>query len=431
MGKYDGKTLLILGSNVGASEIVKYAQENGAHTIVTDYYNKERSLAKRYADECFMISTDDDEGLSSIVKERNVDGILAGVSEFNLLQAMKLSERHGLPFYCTRKQWDTIESKDGFRQLCEKFDVPCPKTFFVGQNENEIPWNEIKYPAIIKPVDANSSRGVHICKTQNDIEYYFNDALSNSTNKRVIIEEFSRGDEFTAHYTICNGNAALACMDNRHPVAVHEGDVTTVPIARIYPSTFLNEYLEKVNPQMVSLCEGIGIKDAVLFIQGLYDDVGETFSVFEAGLRSAGETPCRFLKDINGVDYFQLLVDHALSVKTDYQQEHEDPSLGGAVAAIYSFVAKGAEVGSIVGLEDTVEKLKSVKSTECRYKVGSITPDSDTLRQLMIRFVMECDSREQLSNEISYLNNNIFVKDTNEEEMVIKMDPSRVFEFIN
>ena len=120
MGKFNGKTLLMLGSNVGATDIISYAKANGAYTIAADYYPVERSAAKRCADLALPVSTNDLDALSRIIGEYHVDGVLAGISEFNLLNAMELSRRHNLPFYCTREQWDRIESKDEFRRLCEE-----------------------------------------------------------------------------------------------------------------------------------------------------------------------------------------------------------------------------------------------------------------------------------------------------------------------
>ena len=55
--KFANKTLLVLGSNVMATEIVEYARHNGAYVIVADYYPVEKSAAKRVADEAINIST--------------------------------------------------------------------------------------------------------------------------------------------------------------------------------------------------------------------------------------------------------------------------------------------------------------------------------------------------------------------------------------
>ena len=82
---FNGKTLLVLGSNVGSVEIVHYARAHGAHTIVADYFEPEKSAAKLVADEHALISTADVPQLEQLIKARHIDGVLAGISEFNLL----------------------------------------------------------------------------------------------------------------------------------------------------------------------------------------------------------------------------------------------------------------------------------------------------------------------------------------------------------
>ncbi len=280
MGKFDGKKLLILGSNVGAPDIVRYARENGAWVIAADYYPPERSEAKRLADEAVMLSTADTEALNTLIRSEKIDGVLAGISEFNLLKAMDLCGMNGLPFYCTKEQWNQVESKELFRALCERAGVPCPKTYFSGSEIPDALWETFSYPLVLKPVDACASSGVFICRNEAELRQHIPDAMAFSGKKTIIIEEFVRGSEFTAHYTICGGQAALACVDNRYPVALHEGRVTTIPIARIYPSVFAEAYIEQVNASVLRMCEALGLQDAIIFVQGIHNPEMGEFRIF-------------------------------------------------------------------------------------------------------------------------------------------------------
>ncbi len=425
--KYDGKILLVLGSNVGAVDIVTYAKNNGAYTIVADYYPIERSSAKQMADEAIEISTADVEALVKLVKERHVSGVLAGISEFNLLKAMEIAERTGLPFYFNAEMWESIENKSKFRTLCEKHNIPCPKTYFTGKSISDTVWQRICYPVMVKPVDASSSKGVYYCSDENELRMHAIESIKESTCGEIIVEEYISGDEFTAHYTIADGRVSLASVDNRYPVAVHAGDPTTIPIARIYPFLYLGEYLRQVDPQMKALCKDIGAQNAILFIQGLYNDETNCFSIFEAGLRSAGEAPYRLIRRVNGVNAITVLVDHALSVPSEFDTEKDDPTMKGKCCGIVSFVTKGGVVGKILGLEEAVAVTPSVLEYESRYPEGTETPNGRTLRQLMIRFVMVCDSREQMEHDIKYLNEHITVLGLDGNNMVIKMEPKRVY----
>lgn len=425
--KFSGKRLLVLGSNVGATDIVEYARSHGAIAIVADYLSPEKSAAKQVADEHFLISTSDLEGLIKLVEDQKIDAVLSGISDFNVLNALLLSESCKLPFYCTKAQWDLISRKDRFRDLCQSCRVPTPETFYIGEKIPDDLFPEIPYPVVVKPVDASLSEGVSVCRTEKDLREAEAEALSKSGARKLIVEEYITGHEFSAHYTICNREPFFACLDNRYPAAIHHESKTTIPIARVYPSLFLEEYRKQVNESMLALCREIGMQNGVLFIQGIYKD--NHFFIFEGGLRCAGEAPYRFIEPINGVNFVHLLVDSALLGKTEgYNGKKEDPSLKGKCCGIISFATKGGIVSAIRGLEEAIANTPSVISHECRYPVGADTPSGNTLRQIHLRFVMICESREQMAKDIQYINETVSVLNEQGEDMCFRFDPNQLFE---
>lgn len=424
IGKFQGKRIMVLGSNVGSKDIVLYAMQNGAHTIVADYYPIEKSEAKQVATEHLLISTADTDELANYIKRHPVDAIIAGVHEFNLLQAMKLSEIFHLKFYCTREQWDMIENKALFRRLCYDYRVPCPKTYFIGKEISDDELYKISGPSVIKPVDNGASQGVHFCFSPNDLIKHREDALNSSDSNTIIIEELVQGEEFTAHYTIYDGTITLSSIDNRYPVKVHEGHVTTIPIARMYPCYFIDEYINQVDANIRKLIASLNLKNAVVFFQGLYDPISNRFSIFEGGLRCAGEASYRILEKVNGINYLHMIIDYLLSTDSSFKSEKEDPYLNGHYAGVVSFVSKGGKVGKITGVEETIARINHVIHYENRYPVGYETPKGDTLRQLMLRFVLVCNSKQEMIADIENLNENIDVEDVNGNEMVIKMNPN-------
>lgn len=428
MKKFEGKKILFLGSNVGTLDMIRYAQENGAYTIVADFLPKERSIGKQYADSHVLVSTNDLDSLKIYIEQEGVNGVLAGVSEFNLLNAMKLCNHFNFPFYCTKEQWDQIENKEYFRRLCIQHDVPCPCTYFVGEKLGKDDISRIIYPVIVKPVDGSSSVGITICRDETALLGAVGEAKRCSEVGNFIIEEFAEGEEFAAHYTIANGCASLSCVDNRVPVAVHDGDVTTIPVARVYPSTFINEYIAQVNPQMIRLCQSIGMDTGILFVQGLYNKEKNVFYIFEAGLRCAGEAPYRLIKRVNGISFMDNIVDYALLGRTkDFDISKEDPFLKGKVCCVTSFVSKGGRVGKILHYEETAHALPSIVDSECRYQEGDDTPNGNTLRQIMIRFVLICDSVEQLITDVEYINHAVKVLDVNGNNMCLTFDARSFF----
>lgn len=421
MKKFHNKKLLVLGSNAGSTDIVRYARENGAYTIVADYLEPSKSPAKLIADENVLISTADTEELDKLIKQKNIDGVLSGISEFNILQAMRLSQLNGLRFYCNKEQWDTVENKENFRKLCLQHHIPCPQTYYMGDG-NDIK-DEFHFPLIVKPVDSSSSIGVTICKNQDNFQQAINEAKESSSAHRIIIEEYFDGNEFSAHYSISNGKAGLVSIDNRYPAAVNEGIVTTVPIARVYPSSFIDEYIEQVDTNMKHLCESLHLEFGVLFIQGLYNRRENKFCIFEAGLRCAGEVPYRFIEKINGVNFMHNMIDFILLGKSeDYDIMKEDPYMKGKICGTVSFATKGGKVGKIIGYDDIQKAVPSIVDKECRYQAGDETPNGNTLRQIMLRFVLVCDTKEQLINNVERINQTVKVLDSNGDDLCYTFD---------
>lgn len=430
MEKFKGKKVLFLGSNAGTIDLVRYAQRNGAYVLVADYYDDGQSPAKQIADESILVSTADLDKLEAIVRNKKIDCIYCGISEFNLIQAMRLSERCKKPFYCSEEQWSEIAEKQKFRALCERYSVPCPRTYYVGEAAPVRLPAEAEYPVVVKPVDGSGSAGVSICQDEAALRIGIESAFSNSTIGKIIIEQFVTGYEFTAHYTIYDGRATLSCIDNRYPTAVHEGSVTTIPAARVYPSLFTDEFIETVNESMIKLCEGLGVKFGVLFVQGLFNPDTSQFAIFEAGLRSAAECPFKLIRDVNGVDYSTMILDSMLLDSMPEIDWKDDPHLNGRSCGVVSYIAKHGVVGEIKGLEETVGSLTSVTDYELRYPVGSETPDGDTLHQLLLRFFMVCDSREQMARDVDFINCNVDVLDSNGRSLALKFDPNRLFALV-
>ena len=154
-----------------------------------------------------------------------------------------------------------------------------------------------------------------------------------------------------------------------------------------------------------------------------------TFIYLRGGLRCAGEAPCRFIGPVNGVNFVHLLVDQALLGKAErYNGNLEDPSLKGKCCVIVSFATKGGRVSAIRGLEEAIANTPSVISHECRYPVGADTPSGNTLRQILLRFVMICESREQMAKDIRYINETVSVSNEKGEDMCLRFDPNQLFE---
>ena len=311
--KLQGKKLLLLGSSGGTCDIVNYARSQGAYVIVTDNLPPEKSAAKQIADEAWPVSTADADTLERLAIQHKINGIFAGVSEFNLEKAMTLCERLGLPFYCNRKQWEICSNKQRFKQLCRANGIPVAKDYHLDSNFASEDLKQIQYPVIVKPVDSSSSdRSRYLSKRKRTAESHIKEQYLLSKTKLALVENLVTGDEFIAAYTIKNGEFSLSFVIDKY---VNPGITETInlPQTLIAPSKYTDRYIMELNKKVIVMFQNIGLTNGFIFIQGKINEDG--FHIIETNYRPPGFSWYHFSGRTNGINYLEMLVDYALTGK--------------------------------------------------------------------------------------------------------------------
>ena len=323
--QFTGKTLLLLGTNPGTCDMVNYARSRGARVIVTDNQPTERSAGKQIADEAWLVSSADVDTLERLATKHKVSGVLAGASDFNVERALTLCERIGLPFYCNRGQWDICSNKQRFKRLCRDNGVPVARTYSLDRDSRAEDLRLIKYPVIVKPVDRSGGTGISICRKESELLKAYPKALSLSRANRAIVEEFVEGDEVNAGYTIKNGEFSLSCTVDRY-FYQKASDTIPLPQSNILPSKYTGRYIRELNNKVVQMFQSIGLTNGFIFVQSVINDEG--FHMLEANYRLPGSSWERFISGVNGINYLEMLVNHALTGKMDgYDLSLDNPNL--------------------------------------------------------------------------------------------------------
>ncbi|NUL59901.1 ATP-grasp domain-containing protein [Brevibacterium luteolum] len=415
------KHILLLGTNVGSVDIVRYAQSKGHRVTVADNLGAE-SGAKKFSDAFVEVSTSDTEALLNYATSNGVDAVLSGVSEHNLRQAIRISETLGTPFYSTSEQWDQFMDKGRFRAYAESFGVPSPETYVAGsRTDAQAQRARIAFPCVVKPVDGSSLKGITICHREDELDDAVGRAFDASISDRIVIEEFVEGHEFTAAYVVVNGVASLSSLDVRLPYAF-DGMTTSFPILRVYPPSFADEYVEQCDSSVKRMIENSGLTNACLFVQGIRS--ADSFAIFEAGLRLAGEAPYRFLETVNGVNPLTHLVDSALGEPSSYDISRDDVWMGGDVCAISSFILSGGTIDEVTDIASALADIPQVLESETRYSKGSTVVPDGTLRQIGARFILRCSDLAELADVISEINHRVDFTSTEGNSMAVKPDVS-------
>jgi biotin carboxylase len=414
--KFTGKKLLLLGTNTGTCDMVNYARSHGAYTIVTDNLPPEKSAAKTIADEAWLISTAEVDTLEKLAFQQQVNGIFAGASEFNLEKALTLCERLGLPFYCTREQWNICSNKLRFKQLCLANGIPVAKEYTIGANDNLDDLKRIEYPVIVKPVDSGGAKGIGICQSENDLLRLYSRAVSLSKTRQAIIEDFIEGDETEAGYTVKDGEFSLSCTTDRYSNPdPHE--TIHLQQASIWPSKHTDQCIAKFNAKIINMFKSIGITNGFIFVQAIVNKNGFYFT--EANYRMAGSPWYQFLSRINGINHMEMLVNHALTGKMDgYDLSLDNPWIDNKYCCNLVLASRGGVVGNIKGLEEVKDK-KNLIGLYKLHDIGDYIENSGSLNQAVLRFYLIEDTLQEMKKSIQEIQGVMKVLDDNGHDMLL------------
>ena len=386
-----GKKLLILGANAIICEIVNAAKALGVYTIVTDYNPVEKAPAKLIADEYWNDSIMDYDVLLPKIKEHKVDGILTGFIDIVLLPYQHLCELAGLPCYATKEVFETTMDKAKFKQLCRDNGVSVIPEYDLDTFDPNIINDKNKI--IIKPVDNSGSRGVIVCDKPEDFGKCLDYSLSFSKKKQVVIEKFMELDSVSASYTIQSGVITLSTFHDRY---VHKSpDGSAVTCLSLYPSKYLDDYMERVNEKVCAMYRNLGVRNGLLSVQFFTD--GVDYYVMEMGHRLTGGQHYMISKAENGISSLDQLIHFAVTGKmADFSIAEKDNARFKNVYCHLYILGKEAKIARFEGL-DYLKNLPEVFHFSQMKMVGDTIGPDGTAAQKVVGLHLKVKDRDDLN----------------------------------
>lgn len=396
------KKLLMLGTSTGSVQIVQYAKSVGIHTIVTDFYPVEKSEAKRFADECWDISTADVDALEKKCKAEHVDGVFAGVSEFNLDRVLELTSRLHLPCYIDKHAWGFARNKHDFKEICKKVGAPVSPDFCCNGYPSAEEMDKIVYPVVVKPVDKSSNRGLTFVNSKDELLKAIDKVKSVSDNKNIIIERKLHGQEVTAYYAISNGEPSLVSfysMNSEPGMPIYTYSLTTT-----VSDSLLDKYVSEVDEKVKQVIKEIKCKDGIAWFEIIHDEDGH-FYLLEMGHRLPGDMMFVPLTDVTGFNSIAWLVDYAIGKEhmiydLPASQTHPYAKCG---CSYMLWTKKAGSISEVVGLDKYknnenffVHEIAFVGSDVQQYRpVAIITFTKETCQEM-------CDVIKDINDTVHY-----------------------------
>ncbi len=420
-----GKKLLIIGGTKTESDIVRYAKKAGVYTIVADY--DANAPAMKVADKAVLVSARDVDAIVDYCIKEKVDGVITGFVDILLRPYMEVCKRLNLPCYITEKMLQMSTNKSIFKETCELYNVPVPKTYLIGSDISDSILNSITYPVFVKPLDGSGSRGAGVCYNEGQLLDRFKEAVDYSESGNAIVEDYIKGREFLLDYIAVEGEFRLLSIFDRF-MASDRGSAINYSTISMSPSKAVDYYLDNINEDVINMFKNEGFKDGVLFMQGYYDGTRVIF--YEMGCRLGGSY-FNHERECLGYNAMDMIISYALTGKMieDITTISEKSAKYSKYALDCNYLLKGCDetVASIVGM-NKVEALPECIEIQKYHKVGyHYGKDRTVDRPIMVAEVV-CDNKEDVYRVVNYINREFDVFNEKGNSLLMeKLNPEELF----
>lgn len=423
MEELNNKKLLVVSGAAGDMAIVKAAHEMGLYVVCCDAHtNWVKSPAKFEADEAWNMDYSRTQEVADKCREAGIDGVIAGYSESKVMAACRIAEAIGTPFYATEEQIDITRNKRVFKELCEKNGVPVPREYCTRLPMSAEEREQIQYPVIVKPSDNGGRKGISVVLKEEDLDKALGYAQENSLNGEIVVEEYVRGLELSAVYTIADGNASLSCLNDKF-ISEAENGISTLCDFVITPSRYYDEYVRTVDGGIKALLKDIGAENGVATFQLIAGEYG--IRAFEMGYRLNGNDDFKIVRENNdGIDFMKMLIHHSLTGSMGDDISKDNPCFKKYFCTFCLYLHGGTVSKVDCG---KVPQLPNVMDITLLKNTGSVILDvgNNLQKAMMIKYWAE--TMEEVESTLRAIQENVVFLDQDGKNMLMKpFDPARL-----
>ena len=408
---YKNKKLLILGGAFQHSKLIEEAKSLGVYTIVTDNLPPENSPGKQIADEFWMLNIYDIDGIVAKCKEENVDGVISGWLDPCQRPYAEICRKLGVSAYSKPEQVIKMTDKIAFKAMCRAYGVDVIPDYTVEDVANRT----VEFPVFVKPVDSRGSRGLTVCNSYEELDEAIAFAQAESSNGNVLIEKYmEKVNEFHVTYFFVDGEPYLVRGSDNY-CGLKETGMDKVVSCAIYPSRFLEKYIDGPHQKVVNMFKNLGIKNGPIFMQGFRD--GDKFRFFDPGLRFPGVDCELVIKEATGINYMKVMIDIALFGECRQIDATGCYKLNDKIAAVLYLNVRPGKIVRISN-EELIKNHPCVIAYLPRCKVGDVISWSYNVNQRFAELDLLANSFEELVAAMDMIQTKIYVEDENGENMI-------------
>lgn len=302
---------LVIAGGVPQIELIKQLKSRGIVTVLAD--GSPQAVARPFADLFYQVNIFDVPAVREIAVKEKVDFLITVCADQVLLVVAEISEQLGLPCYIDFKTAQDVSDKIRMKRVFKRNGIPTTDYVETDHLDMEAV-SHLRYPLVVKPVDAYSSKGVRKAENAEELKLFYEEARQISRTGGVIVEEFFSGDEISVDAFVVNGRAKILAVTNSEKV--RDKDRFVIFRGR-FPAAVSETVRKKIEDIAQKIADGFGLVNSPLLIQLL--NHGSDVSVLEFCARTGGNMKWLLIKYSCGVDVITAAIDVTLGLEPDLE----------------------------------------------------------------------------------------------------------------
>lgn len=312
---------MVLAAGLLQIDVIEKAKSMGYYVLAVD--GNPKAPGFNVADKAICADIVNEETMLKIARDEHVDGVIHPCSEVSMAVMGRINDELGLSGI-SREQAICATNKHLMRKAFEKGNAPSPKSILAQDAEDA--WsrlqNEFDTDAILKPSRNSGSRGIAKVSRnmdKGDFIRAYDEALNESRDHSVLIEQFIKGPEFSIEMIVWQGEIhVLTVTDKKTTGAPH-----FVELGHNQPSCFSATDVETLKAAAVAGVRALGVNNCACHAEAKLMN-GKAY-LMEVGARLGGDFISTELTHLStGIDMVAAAIDVALGVEPDLSAK-EDP----------------------------------------------------------------------------------------------------------
>lgn len=274
------KNLAIIGASYLQLPLIEKAKEMGYKTHVFAWAADD--VGETAADIFYPISIVEKEQILEKCRKVKICGICSIASDLATITVNYVANNMGLPGNSMEATFMST-NKYLMRKAFEKCGDPTPKSYIVDIN-TDFSLIKLNYPIIVKPTDRSGSRGIFKLENGEYLNKSVNIAISESFERKALLEEYIEGQEYSVEYISYKGNHHFLALTHKYTT----GAPHFIETAHLEPASVSEKTLKDIKKVVEHALNTLGIKNSASHSELKINNNGE-IKIIEIGGRMGGD----------------------------------------------------------------------------------------------------------------------------------------------